>query len=124
MPPFTCGHYLKDKEYCLLFWEQGAKIKGNYETLKTCYTTTINVGDKKLYKHPTIKPLPIIKNLIINSTEEGDIVLDTFMGSGTTCKACQELGRKYIGFEINEEYYNIAKDRLNNINARGEVSLF
>lgn len=46
------------------------------------------------------------------------------MGSGTTCKACKEIGRKYIGFEINEQYFNIAKDRLNNINAKGEVSLF
>ena len=46
------------------------------------------------------------------------------MGSGTTCKACQETNRKYIGFEINEEYFNIAKDRLNNINKKGEISLF
>lgn len=54
----------------------------------------------------------------------GGVVLDTFMGSGTTCKACQETGRQYIGFELNEEYFEIAKNRLNNINKNGEVSLF
>lgn len=123
VPPFTSGHYLKDKEYCLLFWEQGAKIKGNYETLKTFYLGKTNVEDKKKYGHPTIKPIAIIKNMIINSTNEGDIVLDTFMGSGTTCKACKELNRKYIGFEINEEYFNIAKDRLDNIEKSGQISL-
>ena len=123
-PPFTSGHYLKDKEYCLLFWEKGVKIKGNYETLKTIYLTHINISDKNEYCHPTIKPLNIIKNFVLNSTNEGDIVLDTFAGSGTTLKACKDLNRRYIGFEINEKYYQIAKDRLENINAKGEVKLF
>ena len=77
-----------------------------------------------MYKHPTIKPLELVKRHIQHSTNENDIVLDCFAGSGTTLKACQELNRQYIGFEINEDYYNIAKDRLNNINAKGEVSLF
>ena len=124
VPPFTNGHYLKDKEYCILFWEKGCKLYGDYQTLKTVYLSNTNMADKRLYKHPTIKPLNIIKNLIINSTKENDLVLDCFAGSGTTLKACQELNRRYIGFEINEEYYKIAKDRLNNINAKGEVSLF
>lgn len=65
-----------------------------------------------MYKHPTIKPLDIIKNLIINSSQEGDTVLDCFMGSGTTGVACKELNRNFIGMEINEEYYQIAKDRI------------
>ena len=124
VPPFTNGHFIKDKEYCLVFWEKGALLQGNRDTLKTVYVTTMNVSDKKLYEHPTIKPIEIIKNFILNSTNEGDVVLDPFMGSGTTCKACKDLNRKYIGFEINEKWYNIAKDRLNNINAKGEVSLF
>lgn len=46
------------------------------------------------------------------------------MGSGTTCVACKELGRKYIGMEINEKYYNIAKDRLNGITVKGQTDLF
>ena len=124
VPPFTSNHFIKDKEYCLVFWEKGTKLMGNRDTLKTVYVSTMNVQDKKEYLHPTIKPINIIKNFLINSTIEGDVVLDTFAGSGTVLKACQELNRQYIGFEINEKFYNIAKDRLNNINAKGEVSLF
>ena len=68
-----------------------------------------------MYLHPTIKPLDLVKNHILNSTKEGDIVLDTFIGSGTTGQACKELNRNFIGFEIEEEYYKIAVDRINGI---------
>ena len=54
----------------------------------------------------------------------GVIVLDPFVGSGTTCLAAKHLGLNYIGFEINEKYYKIAVDRLQGINAKGEMNLF
>ena len=54
----------------------------------------------------------------------GGVVLDTFVGSGTTCVACKKLGRRYIGMEINEEYWKIANNRLNEINADGQMSIF
>lgn len=114
VPPFTNGHYLKDKEYCLLFWEQGCKIQGTYETMATVYRTTINSKDKMYYKHPTIKPLNIIENFVKNSSREGDTVLDCFMGSGTTGVACRNLNRDFIGIEINPEYYEIRKNRIEN----------
>lgn len=114
VPPFTNGHYLKDKEYCLLFWEQGCKIQGTYETMATVYRTTINSKDKLYYKHPTIKPLNIIENFVKNSSREGDTVLDCFMGSGTTGVACRNLNRDFIGIEINPEYYEIRKNRIEN----------
>ena len=82
----------------------------------------IKNGDKKKYKHPTIKPLRIIKTLIKNSSNEGDIVLDCFSGSGTTCVAAKELGRKYIGIEIDPEYHKISLDRLHGILADGQIS--
>ena len=113
--PFCGTHYLKDKEYCLYFWESGAKVRIPYERGKTVFRTTKNVADKKLYDHPTIKPLQIISALIENSSEEGDFVLDPFSGSGTTCAAAKELGRKYCGFEISENYWKICVDRLNGI---------
>ena len=69
---------------------------------KNSISQPINVKDKKEYPHPTIKPLNVIKTLIGNSTRPGDIVLDPFLGSGTTAIACMELGRKYIGYEIND----------------------
>ena len=68
--------------------------------------------DKRKFKHPTIKPLDIVKNLIINSSNENDLILDPYMGSGTTGVACRELKRNFIGCEINEEYFTIAKKRM------------
>ena len=48
----------------------------------------------------------------------GGVILDSFMGSGTTAVACKELGRNYIGFELNKRYYQIAVDRLNGISQK------
>lgn len=70
-PPFLNGHYLKDKEYCLFFWEKGVKVQPTYKTGKTVYLTNINVEDKAKFKHPTIKEISIIENLIKNSTGGG-----------------------------------------------------
>jgi site-specific DNA-methyltransferase (adenine-specific) len=63
-------------------------------------------------KHPTQKPTSIIRRLIQVATNEGDIVLDPFIGSGTTAVACKETNRNYIGCEINPDYCNIANERL------------
>ena len=120
--PACANKYLGDTEYCLFFREKGVKVYGEYKTKKTYYTTKVNKEDKKLYKHPTIKPLEIIKNLIINSSKEGDTILDCFMGSGTTGVACKELNRNFIGMEINEEYYEIAKNRIQGNNE--QIKLF
>ena len=70
-PPFLNGHYLKDKEYCLYFWEKGVKVKPTYEAGKTVYISTLNTQDKKDYEHPTIKPIELIENLIKNSCGGG-----------------------------------------------------
>lgn len=62
--------------------------------------------------HPTQKPLMAILPLILAYSETGDIVLDPFAGSGTTAAATQDLGRKYIGIEINQRYCDLARERL------------
>ena len=67
------------------------------------------VGNKT---HPTEKPVELLKVLIENSSNAGDIVLDPFMGTGSTGEACIQTGRKFIGIEIDREYYNIAENRL------------
>ena len=74
-----------------------------------------NKADKKKYNHPTVKPLEIIENLIINSSEENQIVLDPFMGSGTTGEASIKLNRNFIGIEIDKTYFNTAKERIERI---------
>ena len=66
----------------------------------------------KCKRHPTEKPVGLMKILVKNSSEEGDTVLDPFMGVGSTGVACAELNRDFIGIEIDERYYNIAKERM------------
>lgn len=68
----------------------------------------------KINLHPTQKPLELIKNLVKTFSNENDLVLDNCMGSGTTGVACRDLNRNFIGIEINEEYFKIAEDRINN----------
>lgn len=115
-PTPTCGNkYLSDTEYILFFREKGVKVYGKYETKRTFYVSQKNLEDKKKWGHPTIKPLDIIKNLIINSSNINDTVLDCFMGSGTTGVACRELNRNFIGIELDEKYFDIAKARIENI---------
>jgi site-specific DNA-methyltransferase (adenine-specific) len=65
--------------------------------------------------HPTQKPEGIIERMILASTNEGDTVLDPFSGSGTTLRVCQQLNRNGIGIEINPEYIEMTKHRLNQI---------
>ena len=64
--------------------------------------------------HPTQKPVELLEYLIKTYTNEEDLVLDFTMGSGSTGVACRNLNRKFIGIELNTEYFNIAKDRINN----------
>lgn len=65
--------------------------------------------------HPTQKPVELIKKLIDLTTKEGDVVLDPFMGSGTTAVACLESKRSYIGFEISKEYWKQSLGRIENL---------
>lgn len=62
--------------------------------------------------HPTPKPLDLISELVVRFSNDKDVVLDPFLGSGTTAVACKQLNRKFIGIEISEKYCSIAKDRL------------
>ena len=112
-PVPACGNkYLTDTEFILYFREKGVPIFGSYETKKTWYASPIGVKEKKLYNHPTVKPTNILKNLIINSSEEGEIVFDPFMGTGSTGVACIETGRRFIGCEIEKPYFETALDRI------------
>lgn len=117
--------YLPDVEYCLMFREPSkTKLNDGYELKSRFHVSSANKKDKDLFKHPTIKPLELVKRHILHSTQPNDIVLDCFCGSGTTCLACKETGRKYIGMEIDKKYHKIAVDRLNGILANGQTSIF
>ena len=71
-----------------------------------------NTDKAKGSLHPTQKPLALIEYLIKTYSDEGAVVLDTFMGSGTTAVACIKTGRNYIGFELSKEYHAIAEKRI------------
>jgi len=62
--------------------------------------------------HPTCKPIALVRKLVKNGSDEGDVVLDPFMGSGTTAVACKQLNRAYIGFELEKEYIKTINKRL------------
>ena len=114
--PATNGCWLPDIEYCLVFKENNTpKYNDGYDFKSKWYVSAINQNDKKLYEHPTIKPLELVERHLKHSCKQGMVVLDPFLGSGTTAVACKNLGIDYIGFEVDSNYYNIAKDRLNGI---------
>lgn len=78
------------------------------------YPTTIAPFQKRIGKalHPTEKPVHLLEWLIKSYSNESAVILDCFMGSGSTGEACINTGREFIGFELNEDYFNSAKERL------------
>ena len=121
----TCNNkYLSDLEYCVFARAKNTKLGGTYKTKSKFYISGANVEDKGKYQHPCCKPIDMLSNFIVNSSNEGDVILDCFMGSGSTCIAAKRLNRKYIGFEIDEKWFNVAKDRLQGIDQNGEMNLF
>ena len=72
----------------------------------------VQMSEKKHGYHPTQKPEKLLERIIKASSKEGDIVLDPFLGSGTTCYVAKRLNRKYIGIEKEEKYFNIAIKRI------------
>ena len=70
--------------------------------------------EHKDFFHPSQKPVELLEWLIKSYTNPGDLVLDNCMGSGSTCIACINAGRKYIGMELSQKYYDVAASRINN----------
>lgn len=112
-------------------WEWSKPYKATYSTHSSNYgkqkdnVTTISDGRRypkdiiKIKKkstdrhlHPTQKPVDLLKYLIKTYTKENEIILDNCMGSGSTGVACKELNRNFIGIELNDKYFNIAKERI------------
>jgi len=105
--------YMSQFEY-ILFFRKGKGKKINY-----CGTSDVLVFPNKKLKdenghnlHDTEKPVDLMKVLVENSSNKGDIVMDCFMGIGATGIACKELERSFIGCEIDNNYFNIALRRI------------
>ena len=80
---------------------------------KNMPNSLLNFNNAQGTEHPTQKPVALMEYLIRTYTNEGETVLDFTMGSGTTCVACQNTGRDFIGIELDPDYFEIARQRIN-----------
>lgn len=101
--------YMKNCEYVLFLRKGDAKYINNIGQSKTVHQFNNIIGRKV---HPTEKPVDLLEFYIKNSSNVEDVVLDPFMGSGSTGVACVNTGRNFIGIELDEKYFNIAKERI------------
>ena len=118
----------------ILVWNKdwigiGNNYRPNYELIiLACKTNIVTKSNNKSniltyrriaptkLKHSCEKPIPLLEDLVCELTCDGDIVLDCFMGSGSTGVACMNTNRKFIGIELDDKYFNIAKERIESIN--------
>ena len=105
--------YINQFEYILFFRKcKGKKINncGTADILNIPNKKTKDINGKNL--HDTEKPIELMQILVSNSSNEGDLILDPFMGIGSTGVACMNTNRKFIGIELDEKYFDISKERI------------
>jgi site-specific DNA-methyltransferase (adenine-specific) len=102
-------YYMKNCEFILFLYKGAAKPINNMGSKCAVSVANINGKDKL---HPTEKPVDLLLQYITNSTKANQIVLDPFMGSGSTGVACVNTGRDFIGIELDEGYFKIAQERI------------
>jgi site-specific DNA-methyltransferase (adenine-specific) len=96
----------------LSFVQKSKKVK-EYGARYNIWDISPNTSNKT--GHPAVFPEQLAKDHIITWSNEGDVVLDCFMGSGTTGVACKELNRNFIGIEIDKQYFETAKERIEGV---------
>jgi len=107
----TIRAYLKDKRYKDKIAREAHLRKGKKAT-NILRVPSLKGASREKVGHPSQKPEKLIEMLLLSSTRPGDTALDPFLGSGTTATVAQQHGRKWIGIEIDEEYINMASQRL------------
>lgn len=113
--PTYSNKYLSDTEYVLYFRKGSGKcFPQTYEDAKTYYVAPINHKDKKLYGHPTCKPVDLLRRFIRTSSRPGQVICDPFLGSGSTGCACVLEGssRSFLGIELDCDWYDVASSRI------------
>lgn len=120
-PQMTDGHspvhsytkYLDTQNKSEIYQNASCEVRGGGNTTRYPRSIITFPSDRQTYNlHPTQKPLALCEYLIRIYSNEGDVVLDNCMGSGTTCVAALNTGRKYIGFEKEEKYFLVAEERI------------
>ena len=107
--PAINGTWRPDAEFIVHYRQPRATFQGDVELKSKVAVIPINASK---HGHPTEKPLALIKKYIRVCTNKGDTIFDPFMGSGTTGVAAVQLGRNFIGCEINPDYFAIAEKRI------------
>lgn len=115
MPRNIDRRYVQDMEFAIWAVKKNAKWTfhklDGHKYMRSLYETSLVSGNEKL-AHPTQKSLKLMQELILVHTNENDIILDPFMGTGTTGIASLQKNRKFIGIELSEEYFEMAKTRF------------
>ena len=115
MPRNIERRYVQDMEFAIWAVKKGAKWTFNKDKdkpyMRSLFETSTVAGAEKV-PHPTQKSLKLMQALIQTHTNEKDLIIDPFMGSGSTGLAAIQLGRKFIGIELDKTYFNMALDRL------------
>ena len=115
--PYKCKQGRHSTNYGL--YEQGHITESNGER----YPIDIIEFKKDTRLHPTQKPVALLEYLIKTYTNEGDVVLDNCMGSGSTGVACLNTNRNFIGIELDEKYFEIAKKRIENASKHSRLGI-
>lgn len=117
--PQPRNRYKFDAEYIFYLASAGAHLDTFASHFSShIYQAGLRNTNNKMTTHPTEKPLALIENLVLNSSREGETILDCFMGGGTTARACKMHNRNFIGYEINKEFYEQAKASLKSLQYR------
>jgi len=119
MPRNTERRYVQDMEFAIWAVKKGAKWIFNKTPEKPYMRALYNyplVRGKERLGHPTQKSLALMKDLVRVHTNEGDLIMDPFMGSGSTGEAALQLQRKFIGIELETNFFQMATNRLKKYN--------
>lgn len=117
--PQPRNRYKFDVEYILYLSSAGAHLDTFASHFSShIHTAGLRNNTNKMTTHPTEKPLALIENLVLNSSKEGEMVLDCFMGGGTTARACKIHNRNFIGYEIDKNFYEQTKASLKSLQHR------
>lgn len=118
MPRNINRRYVQDMEFAIWAVKKSAKWVFNKPDdkpyLRAMFTTSLVSGSEKL-GHPTQKSLKLMEDIVSIHTNENELILDPFMGSGSTGEAALRCGRRFMGIEFEKEYFEMAKKRLENI---------
>lgn len=127
------NHFINKMPYdssCWIMWDKGFSEDvtfAQFELAWTSFDTTCKKFDMHPNNgeriHPTQKPIALYKWLLTKYAKQGDLILDTHVGSASSLIACEDMGFEYVGFELDEDYYNAAQKRLEQFRSQLKLKL-